>query len=103
MGIEPSAGSVGETCDKALAETVIGLFKAAFVHRRAPCRSCETVELATPACTARKAASIRFGIVSVDPEPVAPTDLAKNCAMIELTISMRDHIPEQLVDDVQDG
>lgn len=50
-----------------------------------------------------KTAAIRFAIVSGDLEPVAPTDLAKNRAVIEIPISVLDHIPEQLVDDVQDG
>src|SRR5512144_1447923 len=33
-GIEPSVGSVGDSYDNALAETVIGLFKAEVIHRR---------------------------------------------------------------------
>ena len=46
-GIEPSVGSVGDSYDNALAETVIGLFKAEVVHRRGPWRSFEAVEYAT--------------------------------------------------------
>ena len=46
-GIEPSVGSVGDSYDNALAETVIGLFKAELVHRRGPWRSFEAVEFAT--------------------------------------------------------
>jgi putative transposase len=46
-GIEPSVGSVGDSYDNALAETVIGLFKAEVIHRRGPWRSFEVVELAT--------------------------------------------------------
>ena len=46
-GIEPSVGSVGDSYDNALAETVIGLFKAEVIHRRAPWRSLEAVEYAT--------------------------------------------------------
>jgi putative transposase len=46
-GIEPSVGSVGDSYDNALAETVIGLFKAEVIHRRGPWRSCEAVEFAT--------------------------------------------------------
>ncbi len=46
-GIEPSVGSVGDSYDNALAETVIGLFKAEVVHRRGPWRSLEAVEYAT--------------------------------------------------------
>ena len=46
-GIEPSVGSVGDSCGNALAETVIGLFKAEVIHRRGPWRSLEAVEFAT--------------------------------------------------------
>ena len=37
-GIEPSVGSVGDSYDNALAETVIGLFKVRVIHRRGPWR-----------------------------------------------------------------
>jgi transposase InsO family protein len=46
-GIEPSVGSVGDSYDNALAETVIGLFKAEVIHRRGPWRGFEAVEIAT--------------------------------------------------------
>ena len=46
-GIEPSVGSVGDSYDKALAETVIGLFKTEVIRRRGPWRSMEAVEFAT--------------------------------------------------------
>jgi putative transposase len=46
-GIEPSVGSVGDSYDKALAETVNGLYKAEVIHRRGPWRSFEAVEFAT--------------------------------------------------------
>jgi putative transposase len=46
-GIEPSVGSVGDSYDNALAETVIGLFKAEVIRRRGPWRSLEAVEYAT--------------------------------------------------------
>jgi transposase InsO family protein len=46
-GLEPSVGSVGDSYDNALAETVIGLFKAEVIHRRGPWRSVEAVEYAT--------------------------------------------------------
>jgi transposase InsO family protein len=46
-GIEPSVGSVGDSYDNALAESVIGLFKAEVIHRRGPWRSIEAVEFAT--------------------------------------------------------
>ncbi|MFO1208728.1 MAG: IS3 family transposase [Amaricoccus sp.] len=45
-GIVPSVGSVGDSYDNALAETVIGLFKAEVIHRRGPWRSREDVEIA---------------------------------------------------------
>lgn len=46
-GIEPSVGSRGDSYDNALAETINGLYKAELIHRRAPWRSREAVELAT--------------------------------------------------------
>jgi putative transposase len=46
-GIEPSVGSVGDSYDNALAETINGLYKAELIHRRAPWRSLEAVEFAT--------------------------------------------------------
>jgi putative transposase len=46
-GIEPSVGSVGDSYDNALAESVIGLFKAEVIHRRGPWRSFAAVEFAT--------------------------------------------------------
>jgi putative transposase len=46
-GIEPSVGSVGDSYDKALAETINGLFKAEVIHRCGPWRSVEAVEYAT--------------------------------------------------------
>jgi putative transposase len=46
-GIEPSVGSVGDSYDNALAETVIGLFKAEVIRRLGPWRSLEAVEFAT--------------------------------------------------------
>ena len=35
-GIEPSVGSVGDSYDNALAETINGLFKVEVIHRRGP-------------------------------------------------------------------
>jgi putative transposase len=46
-GVEPSVGSVGDSYDNALAETINGLFKAEVIHRRASWRSIQDVELAT--------------------------------------------------------
>lgn len=48
VGIEPSVGSVGDSYDNALAETINGLYKAEVIHRRGPWRSFEAVEFATP-------------------------------------------------------
>ena len=45
-GIEPSVGSVGDSYDNALAETVIGLFKTEVIRPRGPWRSLEAVEFA---------------------------------------------------------
>jgi putative transposase len=46
-GIEPSVGSRGDSYDNALAETINGLYKAELIHRRAPWKSREAVEIAT--------------------------------------------------------
>jgi transposase InsO family protein len=46
-GIEPSVGSVGDSFDNALAETINGLYKTEVIHRRGPWRSFEAVECAT--------------------------------------------------------
>jgi transposase InsO family protein len=46
-GVEPSVGSVGDSYDNALAETINGLYKAEVIHRRGPWRSFEAVEIAT--------------------------------------------------------
>jgi transposase InsO family protein len=46
-GVEPSVGSVGDSYDNALAETVNGLYKAEVIWRRGPWRSLDQVEFAT--------------------------------------------------------
>ena len=46
-GIESSVGSVGDSYDNALAETIIGLFKSEIIRRRGPWRDVEHVEFAT--------------------------------------------------------
>jgi putative transposase len=46
-GLVPSVGSVGDSYDNALAETVNGLYKAEVIHRKGPWRSFEAVEYAT--------------------------------------------------------
>ena len=43
-GIEPSVGSVGDSYDNALAETINGLFKTEVIHRRGPWRLFDAVE-----------------------------------------------------------
>ena len=59
MGIAPSVGSVGDSYDNALAESIIGLYKSEVICRsrrhpgesgnqRGPWRRCEAVELAPP-------------------------------------------------------
>jgi len=45
-GIEPSVGSVGDSYDNALAETINGLYKAEVIHRQS-WKNREAVELAT--------------------------------------------------------
>ena len=46
-GIEPSVGSVGDSYDNALAESVIGLYKTELIHKRAPWKDLDHVEYAT--------------------------------------------------------
>jgi transposase InsO family protein len=46
-GVEPFVGSVGDSYDDALAETINRLYKAEVIHRRGPRRSFEGVEFAT--------------------------------------------------------
>jgi transposase InsO family protein len=51
-GVEPSVGSRGDSYDNALAETINGLYKAELIHRRAPWKSRQSLELATLAWVA---------------------------------------------------
>ena len=46
-GIEPSVGSAGDSYDNALAESIIGLYKAEEIRRRGPWKGVEEVEFAT--------------------------------------------------------
>jgi putative transposase len=46
-GIEPSVGSVGDSYDNALAETIFGLFKTEVIRKSGPWRNLEEVEFAT--------------------------------------------------------
>jgi len=46
-GIEPSVGSVGDSYDNAMAESVIGLFKTEVIRKQGPWRHLEAVEFAT--------------------------------------------------------
>ena len=47
VGVLPSVGSVGDSYDNALAETIIGLYKTEVIHRQGPWRSLDAVEYAT--------------------------------------------------------
>lgn len=47
-GVELSVGSRGDSYDNALAETINSLYKAKLIHRRAPWKTRESIELATP-------------------------------------------------------
>jgi putative transposase len=46
-GINPSVGSVGDSYDNALAETINGLYKTEVIRRRGPWKSLEAVEFVT--------------------------------------------------------
>ncbi len=47
VGIEPSVGSVGDSYDNALAETINGLYKTEVIHPNGPWRNVDEVEFAT--------------------------------------------------------
>ena len=46
-GIEPSVGSVGDSYDNALAETINGLYQTELIKQRGPWRTVDHVEFAT--------------------------------------------------------
>jgi putative transposase len=46
-GARPSIGSIGDSYDNAMAESIIGLFKTELIRRQGPWRSVDVVELAT--------------------------------------------------------
>ena len=46
-GAELSVGSVGDSYDNAVAETIIGIYKTEVIHRRGPWRNLEAVEYVT--------------------------------------------------------
>lgn len=46
-GIGPSDGSVGDSHDNALTETINGLYKTELIHRQGPWRSMQNLEMAT--------------------------------------------------------
>jgi len=46
-GLEPSVGTVGDSYDNALIETMIGLFKPEVIHRLGPWKTAEAVECKT--------------------------------------------------------
>lgn len=46
-GIEPSVGSVGDSYDNALAESIIGLYKTEVIRQKGPWRSLDDVEFET--------------------------------------------------------
>jgi putative transposase len=70
-GIEPSVGSVGNSPDNALAETVIGLFKTAVIRPRGPRRHAGAVEFATLDGVDRfnHGASASPSAISLPPQP----------------------------------
>ena len=49
IGAAPSIGTVGDSYDNALAETVNGLYKNELIHRQGPWRNVDDIELATAA------------------------------------------------------
>ncbi len=49
IGAAPSIGTVGDSYDNALAETVNGLYKNELIHRQGPWRTADDIEVATAA------------------------------------------------------
>jgi putative transposase len=47
IGVSPSIGTVGDAYDNALAESVIGLYKAELINPQRPWKTLEEVEIAT--------------------------------------------------------
>ena len=45
--MDASVGSVGDSCDNALTETINGLYKTEVIRRRGPWKNIEEVEYAT--------------------------------------------------------
>lgn len=62
-GIEPSVGSVGDSYDNALAETINGLYKTELIHRQGPWRNMQDLEMATLVrhCARTNGASMAHG------------------------------------------
>ena len=46
-GITPSVDSVGDAYDNALAESIIGLFKAEFIYKKSPWKNFDAAQYAT--------------------------------------------------------
>ena len=46
-GIKPSVGSIGDSYDNALAESVIGLYKTEVIRKQGPWKGLDVVEFAT--------------------------------------------------------
>jgi transposase InsO family protein len=88
-GIEPSVGSRGDSYDNALAETINGLYKAELIHRRAPWKTKEAVELATLEWVSwfnhhRLLAPIGY-IPPAEAEAIYYRQLAEQATSVELT------------------
>jgi len=64
-GALASIGSVGDSFDNALAESVIGLFKTGAIRRRGLWRNIEDVEVSTPAAyyRSRKTPAMVVGLM----------------------------------------
>jgi hypothetical protein len=69
-GVEPSVGSVGDSYDNALAETINGLYKAEIIHRRGPWRrpldsALATSNAARQSCCREKESNARLSLAKV--------------------------------------
>jgi hypothetical protein len=91
-GIAASVGTVGDSFDNALAETINGLYKTELIKPRGPWRTLDAVEIATaewvdwsrPAATAqlprlRRTRRVRAGLLPSDQPPTAPAGGRTRC------------------------
>lgn len=81
-GIKPSVGSVGDSYDDALAETMIGMFKAGIIHRLGPWQTADAVELETLKWVDRRNKRLLLQPIGSIPPALAEKTFYKQCKKI---------------------